>query len=168
MPSLSLFPLRFPALPCPSPAHTTHSSQQGHYKLLWRLSNLLLTKPPPRHHFLLRNLVDRHRIIAGPLYDRGYIRSLIIVGTAMTVFGLMMTSLATRYWQIFLAQALCTGLGVGCLYVPSIAIVATYFSSKRALAVGLTSAGGSLSMLFFPWLDRLDRLLLAALAWEVG
>lgn len=66
----------------------------------------------------------------------------------MAVFGLMMTSLASRYWEIFLAQGLCVGLGMGCLYVPSVAIVSTYFSTKRALAVGLTSAGGSLSRCF--------------------
>lgn len=85
-------------------------------------------------------------VVSGPFYDRGYIRTLILLGTIMTVFGMMMTSLASRYWEIFLAQALCVGLGLGCLYVPSVAIVSTYFSTKRALAVGLTSAGGSLSM----------------------
>lgn len=87
-------------------------------------------------------------IIAGPIYDRGYIRTLIITGTTMAVFGLMMTSLASRYWEIFLAQGLCVGLGMGCLYVPSVAIVSTYCSTKRAMAVGLTFARGSLSRCF--------------------
>ncbi|KAL9030558.1 MAG: hypothetical protein Q9180_006891 [Flavoplaca navasiana] len=93
-------------------------------------------------------------IIAGPIYDRGYIRTLIIAGTTMAVFGLMMTSLASRYWEIFLAQGLCVGLGMGCLYVPSVAIVSTYFSTKRAMAVGLTSAGGSLSGILYPIIFR--------------
>lgn len=92
-------------------------------------------------------------VVSGPFYDRGYIRTLIVLGTIMTVFGMMMTSLASRYWEIFLAQGLCVGLGLGCLYVPSVAIVSTYFSTKRALAVGLTSAGGSLSM--YALLDQL-------------
>ncbi|KAL8848454.1 MAG: hypothetical protein Q9221_006505 [Calogaya cf. arnoldii] len=93
-------------------------------------------------------------IVSGPFYDRGYIRTLIILGTIMTVFGLMMTSLAFRYWEIFLAQGLGVGLGLGRLYVPSVAIISTYFSTKRALAVGLTSAGGSLGGIFYPIIFR--------------
>ncbi|CAL8577125.1 hypothetical protein XPA_002971 [Xanthoria parietina] len=93
-------------------------------------------------------------VVSGPFYDRGYIRTLIVLGTIMTVFGMMMTSLASRYWEIFLAQGLCVGLGLGCLYVPSVAIVSTYFSTKRALAVGLTSAGGSLSGILYPIIFR--------------
>ncbi|KAL8684531.1 MAG: hypothetical protein Q9224_006291, partial [Gallowayella concinna] len=93
-------------------------------------------------------------VVSGPLYDRGYIRTLIILGTFLTVFGMMMTSLASEYWHVFLAQALCVGLGLGCLYVPSVAIVSTYFSTKRALAIGLTSAGGSLSGVFYPIVFR--------------
>jgi len=39
-------------------------------------------------------------IVSGPLVDSGYIRSLIAVGSFLTVFGLMMTSLATEYYQV--------------------------------------------------------------------
>ena len=55
-----------------------------------------------------------------------------------------MTSLCTTYYQIILAQGLCVELGSGYLFVPSVAIVATYFSSKRALMTGVTAAGGSI------------------------
>ena len=91
-------------------------------------------------------------VLSGPLYDRGYIRSLTIAGTVLLFFGMMMTSLISRYWEAFLAQGVVTGLGLGCLYVPGVAIVATYFSTKRAIAVGLASSGGSLgsSSFFFP------------------
>ncbi|KAL8953394.1 MAG: hypothetical protein Q9222_000771 [Ikaeria aurantiellina] len=85
-------------------------------------------------------------VVSGPFYDRGYIRTLIILGTFWVVFGMMMTSLATKYWEVLLAQGFCVGLGFGCLYIPSVAIVSTYFSTKRALAVGITSTGGSLGM----------------------
>lgn len=49
----------------------------------------------------------------GPLFDRGYFRSLICVGTAMVVIGMMMLSLSSNYYQIFLSQALCLGIGSG-------------------------------------------------------
>ncbi|GFF28591.1 riboflavin transporter MCH5 [Aspergillus udagawae] len=93
-------------------------------------------------------------IVGGPIFDRGYIRPLLMAGTSLTVFGMMMTSLATTYWQIFLAQGLCVGLGCGCLFLPSVAIVATYFSTRRALATGITAAGGSLGSVIYPIIFR--------------
>lgn len=50
-------------------------------------------------------------IVSGALYDRGYIRALLIVGGALVVFGFMMLSLAKEYYQIILAQGICIGLG---------------------------------------------------------
>lgn len=83
-------------------------------------------------------------ILTGPIFDRGYFRHLIITGTFLVVFGMMMTSLGETYYQIILAQGVCVGLGAGCLFVPSVAIVATYFTTKRALMTGITAAGGSI------------------------
>ena len=83
-------------------------------------------------------------IFAGPIFDLGYMRALISVGTFLVVFGLMMTSISTEYYQLFLAHGVVVGIGCGCIYLPSIAIVATYFTSRRALATGITAAGGSI------------------------
>jgi len=89
-------------------------------------------------------------LAAGPILDRGHFRALVIIGTFLTVFGMMMTSIATQYWQIFLAQGLCVGLGTGCTFLPSVAIVATYFTTKRALATGIVAAGGSIGSVIYP------------------
>ena len=59
------------------------------------------------------------------------------------VFGIMMLSLAKEYWQVFLTQGLCMGLGAGFLYVPSLALVGIWFSRKRALAMGIVMSGAS-------------------------
>lgn len=64
----------------------------------------------------------------------------------MVVFGMMMTSISTSYWQIVLAQAMCMGIGLGCLFVPSVAIVSTYFSTRKAFATGIAASGSSLGM----------------------
>ncbi|KAI9760174.1 MAG: hypothetical protein M1840_002591 [Geoglossum simile] len=93
-------------------------------------------------------------VITGPLYDLGYLRALIFTGTFLTFFGLMMASISTRYYQVFLSLGVCVGLGSGCLFVPSVAIVSTYFSTKRAAATGLTAAGGSLGGVIFPIVFR--------------
>ena len=65
-----------------------------------------------------------------------------------------MTSLATEYWQIFLAQGLCVGLGAGCLFLPSYAVVAAYFTTKRALAIGIVASGGSIGSVIYPIVFR--------------
>ena len=57
--------------------------------------------------------------------------------------GMVCTSVSKRYWQVFLSQAVVVGLGSGCLFTPSIAIIGTYFSSKRGLATGLAASGSS-------------------------
>ena len=85
-------------------------------------------------------------ILTGPIFDRGYVRHLIFSGTFLVVFGMMMTSVCKSYYQIFLAQGICVGLGAGCLFLPSVAIMATYFTSKRAFMTGITNAGGSIGI----------------------
>ena len=62
----------------------------------------------------------------------------------------MMTSICTKYWQLILAQGVCVGLGSGCLFVPSIAVVATYFTTKRAFATGIAVGGSSIGGIIFP------------------
>ncbi|KAI0950722.1 hypothetical protein AcW1_007958 [Taiwanofungus camphoratus] len=89
-------------------------------------------------------------VLTGPLFDMGYFKSLLAVGTFLTVFGMMMTSLASKYYQVFLAQGVCVGLGCGCLFIPSVAIVATYFNKKRSFATGLAASGSSVGGIIYP------------------
>ena len=87
-------------------------------------------------------------VIAGPLYDYGYLQSLVRVGSFLVVFGMMMTSLCHSYWQVILAQGIVIGLGNGALFVPSIALLPTYFSKRRALSTGIAITGGNLGIFF--------------------
>jgi MFS family permease len=80
-------------------------------------------------------------VIAGPMFDKGYFRSMLFAGNFLVVFGIMMLSLCTTYWQVFLAQGVCMGLGAGLLYIPSLALVGIYFSRKRSLAMGIVTSG---------------------------
>ncbi|KAL1962341.1 hypothetical protein VTN77DRAFT_9754 [Rasamsonia byssochlamydoides] len=61
-----------------------------------------------------------------------------------------MTSLCTKYWQIFLGQAVCVGLGHGFIFGPALSVMSSYFLKKRALAVGLAAAGGATGGLVYP------------------
>ncbi|GKZ36373.1 hypothetical protein AbraIFM66950_007408 [Aspergillus brasiliensis] len=89
-------------------------------------------------------------IFVGPIFDRGHIKFLIIAGTFLIVFGLMMTSLSKKYYQFFLAHGVAVGMGSGFLFVPSVAIPVTYFTSRRAVATGTAASGGSVGAVIFP------------------
>lgn len=80
----------------------------------------------------------------GPIFDRGHLRLLLLIGSFGVVFGFMMLSLCKEFWQALLAQGFCIGLGGGMLFVPSVAILPTYFSTKIGLAIGLAAAGSSM------------------------
>lgn len=61
-----------------------------------------------------------------------------------------MASLSTQYWQLFLAQGICCGLGNGCLFCPALSVVSTYFSKRRTLAIGICACGSATGGLIFP------------------
>jgi MFS family permease len=85
----------------------------------------------------------------GPVYDAGYFRELLIGGSVLVVVGHMMLSLCHNYWQVLLAQAFCIGIGTGFLFIPGVAILSTYFSSRLALTTGIAASGSSLGMFLF-------------------
>ncbi|KAI0015520.1 major facilitator superfamily domain-containing protein [Xylariomycetidae sp. FL0641] len=89
-------------------------------------------------------------IVAGPIFDSGYLRLLLICGSVLLVAGAFLLSITTQYWQIFLTQAVMMGLGFGCLYLPAPAVVSQYFDANTALAMGASSAGSALGGVVFP------------------
>ena len=88
--------------------------------------------------------------IVGRIYDSYGPRYLLFIGTLFHVFGLMMTSLSSSYFQIFLSQSVCSPLGAGMIFYPAISTVSTWFFKKRAFALGITVSGSSLGGVIFP------------------
>ncbi|KAI1505676.1 MFS general substrate transporter [Biscogniauxia marginata] len=89
-------------------------------------------------------------IVVGPIFDLGYLRSLLCAGSLLLVAGMFLLSITTQYWQVFLTQAVMMGLGFGCLYLPAPAVVSQYFDASTALAVGASSAGSALGGVIYP------------------
>lgn len=89
-------------------------------------------------------------VVSGPLYDAGHFRHLLAAGLFLIVLGMFMTSLATAYWQLLLAQGVCVGIGMGMVFLPSTAILAQYFSKKLPLVLGIASAGSPVAGIIFP------------------
>lgn len=86
----------------------------------------------------------------GRITDAGYFRPVLCAGCVLGVIGVFMTSLSTQYWQLFLAQGICCGLGNGCLFCPCISLLSTYFSKKRSFAMGIAAAGSGTGAMIFP------------------
>lgn len=89
-------------------------------------------------------------LFAGPIYDRGHLRLLLLVGSFLIVFGFMMLSLSQTYWQVLLSQGFCIGIGAGLLFTPAVAVLPAYFSSRLGLAMGLAATGSSLGGIIYP------------------
>lgn len=89
-------------------------------------------------------------VFSGPIYDKGYLTPLLIVGSFGIVFGQMMLSICNSYWQVLLAQGFCIGIGGGCLFIPSVAILPTYFNTRLGLAVGVAASGSSMGGIIYP------------------
>ncbi|KAF2872231.1 major facilitator superfamily domain-containing protein [Massariosphaeria phaeospora] len=89
-------------------------------------------------------------VVAGPVYDRGHLRFMLVFGTFMVVFGHMMLSLCSAYWQVVLAQGVVVGVGAGVLFVPCVAILPQYFSTQLGTALGVAAAGSALGGVIYP------------------
>ncbi|KAH7020744.1 putative MFS transporter [Microdochium trichocladiopsis] len=88
--------------------------------------------------------------IVGILYDRFGPRYLLLGGSVLHVFGLMMASLATEYYQFLLAQGVCSAIGVAAIFQPAINPIPSWFSTRRGAAYGILATGSSLGGVVFP------------------
>ncbi|KAI9373241.1 major facilitator superfamily domain-containing protein [Aspergillus egyptiacus] len=87
---------------------------------------------------------------SGRATDAGYFKLVITMGAVLEVFCIFMTSLCTKYWQLFLAQGIGQGIGCGLMFCPTIALATTYFSKNRSIAIGIAASGSATGGLVFP------------------
>ncbi|KAK3077429.1 hypothetical protein LTS18_010286 [Coniosporium uncinatum] len=103
---------------------------------------------------------------SGRAMDAGYFKLMLVLGLFLQVFGIFMTSLASSYWQLLLSQGICQGLGNGLLFCPIVALVSTYFTTKKTLAISCAACGAATGGMVFPAIARqlLDKV---GFAWTV-
>lgn len=73
-------------------------------------------------------------------------------GSALISFSLFMLSLTEKdhFYQVLLSQGFGVGIGVGMIYVPSVAILSHYFRQRRSLVMTIVAAGSSLGAVVHP------------------
>ena len=73
----------------------------------------------------------------------------MILGIIMQAGGFISASFVKRVWQLYLSQGILIGVGVGFIFIPSISILSQWFSRKRSLANGISSAGSGIGGVIF-------------------
>ncbi|KAF2135279.1 uncharacterized protein K452DRAFT_281766 [Aplosporella prunicola CBS 121167] len=89
-------------------------------------------------------------LVFGKLFDSYGPVAELLIGSFLHVFGLMMTSLSTEYYQIFLSQAICSAVGSSCVYYACAGSIVTWFERKRSTAFGIAASGSSIGGVVFP------------------
>ncbi|KAF7888931.1 hypothetical protein EAF00_009231 [Botryotinia globosa] len=74
-------------------------------------------------------------IVAGPVFDRGYLKSLVWIGCFLCVLVMMLTSISSEYWHFILAQGI---------------MLPAHFDKKQALALGVATSGSAIGDVVFP------------------
>ncbi|KAJ7818336.1 MFS general substrate transporter [Mycena olivaceomarginata] len=90
--------------------------------------------------------------VAGKIFDAGGFYAVEAVGGLIFTFSVFMLSLCkpNQYYQIFLAQAIGMGLGLGLTFLPSVGITVHHFKRRRGLASGIVMSGSAIGATVFP------------------
>src|SRR5690349_6857441 len=101
--------------------------------------------------------------LAGRLNDRFGPQVLVPVGGVLLCLGLMLTGHTHALWHYYVAFGVFVAAGISCIMMPAAAVISHWFMRSRGVAMGIISAGSSLSaFLFYP----LNAWLIATLGWR--
>lgn len=76
-------------------------------------------------------------------------RVTLLLGVLLQTVSFIGASFATKLWQLILSQGLCFGYGMGLLFVGSVGIIPQWFTTKRSLANGVSTAGSGFGGLVY-------------------
>ncbi|KAJ5294034.1 hypothetical protein PENANT_c009G05503 [Penicillium antarcticum] len=92
-------------------------------------------------------------LVIGPLVTKTYktigTTFTQLLGTALVFAALFGASYSTKIWHLFLTQGVCFGIGMGFLYLTSMAVLPPWFSTKRSLAIGIAASGSGVGGLIY-------------------
>ena len=80
-------------------------------------------------------------VFAGRLIDTHDARYLTFFGGLVGAFGFLLSSFAGNVWELYLTYSVMVGIGDGFLYILPVTIISRWFVKKRALAIGIATAG---------------------------
>ncbi|KAH8992475.1 MFS general substrate transporter [Lactarius akahatsu] len=77
------------------------------------------------------------------------LRLMCLSGTTIMSLGLLLSSFATKLWQLFITQAFLFGVGASMLYYPMTSLTPPFFDKHRGFAMGIALSGSGAGGLVF-------------------
>ncbi|KAK1564206.1 major facilitator superfamily transporter [Colletotrichum navitas] len=78
-------------------------------------------------------------------------RGVMLAGVVMQSAGLISASFASEVWHLYVTQGALVGGGIGLVFVPSLPVLSQWFSERRSVANGISSAGSGVGGVVFSW-----------------
>ncbi|RPA98942.1 MFS general substrate transporter [Choiromyces venosus 120613-1] len=88
--------------------------------------------------------------VVGKYYDAYGSRFILLLGTFLHVFGLMMASISSKYWHFIICQGIVSATGASFIFYPALGDVSTWFFKRRAFALGIMASGSSMGGVVLP------------------
>ncbi|XP_054711482.1 monocarboxylate transporter 12-like [Uloborus diversus] len=101
--------------------------------------------------------------VASGLTNKYGCRAVTVAGAVLAGTGLAISTLAPDVLFLFFSTGLCTGAGLGLMYLPSIVSVTCYFEKQRAFATGVAVCGSGIGTFA---LAPLTEYLVEAYGWK--
>ncbi|KAL4746591.1 major facilitator superfamily domain-containing protein [Aspergillus terricola var. indicus] len=79
--------------------------------------------------------------LATTVHHRYGIKLAVGIGVLLEFAALLGASWSSQIWHLYLSQGVCFGWGLGLQYSSSTAIIPQWFTKRRSLAAGITTAG---------------------------
>ncbi|KAG0642823.1 major facilitator superfamily domain-containing protein [Tuber brumale] len=88
--------------------------------------------------------------VIGKYYDAYGSRVILLLGTFLHIFGLIMASISSKYWHFLVCQGIVSSIGASLIFYPALGDVPTWFFKRRAFAFGVVTSGSSLGGVILP------------------
>jgi len=92
--------------------------------------------------------------IGGKISDSVGVRPVVGTGAVFMTIGLIVSSVASELWMLYLVYAPLVGSAVGCCYPSMIGTVGRWFQHRRASAISLVLAGVGMGTFVVPIVSR--------------
>jgi cyanate permease len=119
------------------------------------VSSEKITNAKPMEYGLVGGLNFSCAMLLAPLVtylaSRFRLQVVVLSGCFLQGIGYVAASFASRTWHLYLTQGALVGSGIGFIIIPSMAVLSQWFSKRRSIANGISSAGSGVGGAAFTW-----------------
>ncbi|KAI8141127.1 major facilitator superfamily domain-containing protein [Fennellomyces sp. T-0311] len=94
--------------------------------------------------------------IMGPLQQilsaRYGVLPVLMLGALLMVLGLMLSSVTTQIWHLYMTQGVMFGLGAGLVFTTTMSAPTQWFNRRRGFAMGAITSGAGIGGIVYPFI----------------